>query len=468
MCMCGVTMRFNRWRLLQATPFALALLFSFSTALTVAAHTPLVSIGGVSGKSLSSGVRPQHWRRLPNLADPTGANRSPVIVPGCGFVGREDSRALPALRHSIRCDVPPGGLPPLLKISPSEPPAPVPAPTPDEQPAPSPDAPPSSTDVDASFRYHPPGDLLPQDAGRGRIDRRVWLPNIIFPIKLRKKTHAHMNSQIWGYGGGGWGGRGAAGGGECDPRNYNPLVQRDNYCEVRGHSMPLCPAGRGHQGQDIRPPSCKDNTWDVVAVVDGIINMVTPNTTVRLKGADGTLYRYLHMHPKSITVRVGQRVKQGDVLGRVSRYMSKKIQTTRHLHFDVRQRIKIGTGRVRDVYVPVYASLIAAYRKAKNLNAGVDENGTLIPDHRYEIGVAPPQPKPPQPPTPQPEPPKPEPPQPPTPQPEPPKPEPPKPEPPQPPTPVDDTKRTWLEWYHQTITSWGDEAQKWWKWIKPS
>src|SRR5258705_342563 len=100
----------------------------------------------------------------------------------------------------------------------------------------------------------------------------------------------------------------AAGGTECDPRNYNPLEQRDNFCEIRSWSMPMCPGGVGHQGQDIRPATCKDNTWEVMAVVDGIITLVTKNTTVKLKGADGTVFEYLHMHPSSIKVEEGDKV----------------------------------------------------------------------------------------------------------------------------------------------------------------
>ena len=36
----------------------------------------------------------------------------------------------------------------------------------------------------------------------------------------------------------------------------------------------MCPGGVGHQGQDIRPATCKDNTWEVMAVVDGIITLI--------------------------------------------------------------------------------------------------------------------------------------------------------------------------------------------------
>ena len=328
----------------------------------------------------------------PNTPYLTGSTRQ-APMQGCSGArenSAENARSI-TLRHAIRCAVPPGGPPSLVPILPEEPDKPEPPTQPTTQPNPPPVAPqPGDQYKDKGFRYFPPGKLPAQDAGRGREDRRVWLPDIIFPLKLSADQHPHLNSQIWGYGGGGWGGRGAAGGSECDPRNYDPRLQRDNYCEVRGHSMPLCPAGRGHQGQDIRPPTCRDNKWEVVAVVDGIINMVTRNTTVGLKAKDGTQYRYLHMHPRSIKVRVGERVKQGQVLGRMSRYMGGKTQTTTHLHFDVRQRVKVGNQPARNLYVPIYTSLIAAYRKAKGLPIGIDENGNLKPDPLYEVGVKPP------------------------------------------------------------------------------
>jgi hypothetical protein len=251
-----------------------------------------------------------------------------------------------------------------------------------------------------AFAYYPPGDLDPHDATRGRKgDRKVYLPNIIFPLRLAPDQHPHMNSQIWGHGGGGWSGKGEAGGAECDPANYDPMQQRDTYCEVRSWAMPMCPGGAGHQGQDIRPPTCKNNTWEAVAVVDGVITQVTTNTTVRLKGGDGTDYLYLHMHPQSITVKVGQTVKQGDVLGHVSKYMDGDPNgTTMHLHFQVRQTIRVD-GKILSVYIPGYTSLIAAYRKSKGLDPGIGPDGNLIVDAQLEIGA----PKPPQPvPSPQP------------------------------------------------------------------
>jgi murein DD-endopeptidase MepM/ murein hydrolase activator NlpD len=318
----------------------------------------------------------------------------------------DDQAAARSGVRRARCAVPPGGLGPVTGpiLTPTLPPAPA-------TPAPEPPGAPANTNepgkvvsppaADPGFRYHPPGLLAARDASaqRGRSDdRKVYAPHIVFPIRLEASRFATMNSQIWGYGGGGYNGVGEAGGTECDPRNYDPMQQRDNFCEVRGWNMPLCPSGEGHQGQDIRPPSCKDNVWDVVAVVDGIITLVTPNTTVKLKGNDGTVYEYLHMHPNSIRVTEGSKVKQGDVVGRVSKYMSGTRSTTYHLHFNVRQRIQVGN-KVLEVYVPPYASLIAAYRRSKGLDAGVDAAGNLAADPVLEIGAVaqapPPAPSPP-------------------------------------------------------------------------
>ncbi len=325
-----------------------------------------------------------------------------------------------------------------------------PDPVVDPQPDPTPEEP------DPGFAYHPPGDIfnpdhLPSKYKReGRDDRKVYLPNIVLPIKIGENEHIHMNSQIFGHGGGGWGGRGKAGGSESDPRNYDAKNQRDNFCEVRGHAMGLCPSGTGHQGQDIRPPSYKNNHYDAVAVADGKITYMSRWSTVRLKGDDGTTYEYLHLNPNTYKVRKNQRVKQGQVIGRVSRYMGNANGTSIHLHFNALQTIDLGNGKRRRFYVPVYSSLIAAYRKEKGLDAGIDENGNLIVDPKLEIGAQAPTPEPtpepePTPPTPEPEPtpPTPEPePTPPTPEPEPtpptpePEPTPPTPEPePTPPTP---------------------------------
>ena len=369
------------------------------------AHSPLAA--GVRGRDLIS------YLSIADLLRQTGFGAARAPHPMCAEAPQTSARVD---LHSVRCTIPPGGLGPVTGpiLTPATPKAPdTPAPVPAEPNAPAPASPPTPANanepgkaanppqqaLDPGFRYNPPGVLADRDAtaSRGRNDdRKVYVPDMLFPIRLEPGRFAAMNSQIWGYGGGGYNGVGEAGGTECDPRNYDPMHQRDNFCEVRGWSMPLCPSGAGHQGQDIRPPSCKDNAWEVVAVVDGIITLVTSNTTVKLKGNDGTVYEYLHMHPNSITVTEGSKVKQGDVVGRVSKYMAGTRSTTYHLHFNVRQRIQVGN-KVLEVYVPPYTSLIAAYRRSKGIDSGIDAMGDLAPDPMLEIGAvaqAPPQPAP--------------------------------------------------------------------------
>lgn len=367
-------------------------------------HTRAAAAPHLFGRDLATYALVQSIAGLGTLGTKGNAERRASPDGSCR--GKDSSGKLVQL---ARCSLlPPEGTPPT-------PPAPTPeTPTTGEGPT-TPETPPSTgggtmTDpAKAGFGYYPPGDLFERDKGRGRPDRYVYMPNMIFPLKLGDGQFPHMNSQIWGYGGGGYNGKGEAGGSENDPRNYDPMKQRDTYCEIRGWEMPLCPSGGvGHQGQDIRPPSWKDNYWEAVAAEDGQIVNVTSNTTVQLKTADGTDYYYLHMHPKSITVKTGAKVKQGQVLGKVSRYMGGKVGTSLHLHMQVRQRIQVGS-KTLQVYVPTFPSLIVSLRKAKGLDPGIDASGNLIADAGLEIGAPKPPPAPPTPPTPPAPPPAPEP-----------------------------------------------------------
>jgi murein DD-endopeptidase MepM/ murein hydrolase activator NlpD len=246
--------------------------------------------------------------------------------------------------------------------------------------------------IDPGFAYYPPGQLHPKDKERGRVgDRKVYVPDMIFPLRLQPGTehsprgkHAHMNSQVRNFGG-------EIAGDQCNPKNYDPTLQQDNLCEQRddsSHDMPLCPTKRGHQGQDIRPPACNDQKWEAVAVVDGIITFVRAYTSsVILTGNDGTEYVYLHMHPSTFKVTKGQRVTQGTVLGRVSNIQGGGPGTTYHLHFQVSQQLQFGRETKR-VYIPIYTSLLNAYRKQKGLGSGVDPQGNLVVDMTVEIGAS--------------------------------------------------------------------------------
>ena len=93
---------------------------------------------------------------------------------------------------------------------------------------------------------------------------------------------------------------------EGAPQNY-AYPWRDNFCESRAFYVGQCPAGLGHQGQDLRPASCHQRVpggrcepyqHEVVAVRDGIVMRApgqmaiyvvvnAPNERIR--------FRYLHM-----------------------------------------------------------------------------------------------------------------------------------------------------------------------------
>ncbi|WP_437285854.1 M23 family metallopeptidase [Sorangium sp. So ce406] len=198
------------------------------------------------------------------------------------------------------------------------------------------------------FSYHPAGELVP-GSGEGRADDVVYAPSMRFPLE---EGPAFANSQVYSKGG-------SAGppGGQCDADNY-AYPWRDNFCESRSWDMPLCPSGAGHQGQDVRPPTCEAGKYWVVAVADGTITSIG-SYSVYLTGDDGTRYDYLHM--SNVQVSPGQAVSRGERIGRVSNVFG-DTPTTIHLHFNVRQSVS-GVGLV---YVPPYTSLVASYRALLN------------------------------------------------------------------------------------------------------
>lgn len=203
----------------------------------------------------------------------------------------------------------------------------------------------ASNALAAEFTYRPPGELVP-GSGKGRVDTKVYVPGMRFPIEA---APAYANSQVWGAGG-----SMGPGGSQCSASNYS-YPWRDNYCESRSWDMPLCPSSTGHQGQDIRASTCaKDVHW-VVAAADGTITNVG-SYSVYLTGADGTRYDYLHM--SNVTVAVGAKVKRGQRLGKVSNVFG-GTPTTIHLHFNLRQNV----GGVGTVYVPTYMSLVKSYEE---------------------------------------------------------------------------------------------------------
>ncbi|MGD2184614.1 MAG: M23 family metallopeptidase [Desulfobacterales bacterium] len=192
-----------------------------------------------------------------------------------------------------------------------------------------------------AFEYNPPGELVP-NSGQGRVDHNVYLAGMRFPLA---HSPAYANSQVYGVGG-----LHGPAGSQCDERNYS-YPWTDNYCETRTWDMPLCPSGKGHQGQDIRPPDCTDSTHWAVAVEDGTIIHIG-SYSVYLQGDSGIRHRYLHLDHDQLAVSIGQQVKNGDRIGLISDNMG-STATTIHLHFDMYSG---------GLYIPTYMSLVEAYK----------------------------------------------------------------------------------------------------------
>lgn len=231
-----------------------------------------------------------------------------------------------------------------------------------------------------AFFYYRAGDIEP-GSGKGATTSNVFSPDMAFPLP---KAAAHLQSQVYRYGGG------VKGGDQCDSRNFTAPF-RDNYCENRsgnGSTTPWCSVTTGiHLGQDIRagtPEGCRaemkaksaDRTrYEVVAVEDGAISNVG-SYSVSLR-AGGRIYRYLHLNMAKLKVALGQSVKKGDVLGYVSNDFG-GTPTTLHLHFE----IKMNTAETGWAYVPPYTSLVAAYQK-REANAG-----ELVTDAGKDAAIA--------------------------------------------------------------------------------
>ena len=242
------------------------------------------------------------------------------------------------------------------------------------------------------FTYHGPGNLLPGTGFKGRTgvaDYTVY-SKIRFPLA---DAPAFANSQSfmnWGNceatGQRSAGRQGKAAAYHCRVNSSQRLVRdesapdnysypwRDNFCEHRFFFVGQCPGGFGHQGQDIRPSSCKQRVsganrcepyqHDVVAVRDGVvlraagqhalhIMVNAPNERIR--------FRYLHMAPKQVDADgmvSGRLVREGEVIGRVGNFFKRERATTYHLHFDVQVPTKYGW-----VFINPYMTLIAAYER---------------------------------------------------------------------------------------------------------
>jgi len=147
---------------------------------------------------------------------------------------------------------------------------------------------------------------------------------------------------------------------------------RDNFCERRGFSVSQCPAGIGHQGQDVRPLICRpapnsdrcDPPGDVVAARSGVILRSRRQEAAYLfvnAANEHIRFRYLHMNPRKMdadNLLSGRRVDEGEVIGEVGNYSMREAGTSYHLHFDIQVPTRDGW-----VFVNPYMTLVAAYER---------------------------------------------------------------------------------------------------------
>jgi hypothetical protein len=243
--------------------------------------------------------------------------------------------------------------------------------------------------VSPDFTYFAPGDLIPGTGVHGqsgRADPTVYA-KIRFPLAQSPAYAVSQSFMNWGNcdltGRVGLGGRGDNQTYRCKVNN-KPLVNdesknfaypwRDNFCEHRTYEVGQCPAGMGHQGQDIRPATCLERDpaagrcepyqEDVVAVSDGVLMRSPGDLALYLlinKPGEHIRVRYLHMNPKmldAVGMFSGRKVVEGEVLGAVGEYGGSESGTSYHLHFDAQLPTRAGW-----VFFNPYMTLVASYER---------------------------------------------------------------------------------------------------------
>jgi murein DD-endopeptidase MepM/ murein hydrolase activator NlpD len=222
----------------------------------------------------------------------------------------------------------------------------------------------------SDFSYRPVGDLIANSSHHGqggRADPTAY-SQIRFPLQ---HGPAFVRSQSFG------------------KRDKSDLPNggypwRDNFCEARSFQVGQCPAGFGHQGEDIRPAPCpgvvdSEEHCDarhrpVVAVRDGVVirSPKAQAATLQINTSNEHIrFRYMHMNPATMDADGlfnGRHVEEGEKIGVVSNYLDHPNGTTRHLHFDVQVFTRDGW-----IWVNPYVTLISAYER-------------LIRGHGREIG----------------------------------------------------------------------------------
>ncbi|MCE9520889.1 MAG: M23 family metallopeptidase [Alphaproteobacteria bacterium] len=246
---------------------------------------------------------------------------------------------------------PPVEQPPAEPPPAEQPPAEPPPAEPPAPPTPPPGEPPLKDPTGATFSYEPPGELL-TNSGQGVKSDTIYAPGMRFPLET---APAYPNSQVYGHGGG----SGPAGS-QCNVANYS-YPWRDDFCEKRSWDTPICPSAKGHQGQDIRPATCKKGLhWAVAAEAGQITNI--GSYTVTLTADSGIRYRYLHMKMDALAVALGAKVARGEHLGLVSDDFG-GAATTIHLHFEIKTTVALPDGTSQIHFAPPYTSLVDSYKR---------------------------------------------------------------------------------------------------------
>jgi murein DD-endopeptidase MepM/ murein hydrolase activator NlpD len=216
--------------------------------------------------------------------------------------------------------------------------------------------------VSQSFGYYGPGQIQSGTGFRGRggrVDYTVY-SQIRFPLA---DAPIYANSEVFKN-------RDRTRISSADDLPNVSYSWRDNFCERRGFPVGQCPAGMGHQGQDMRPAHCRpapgtdrcEQYGDVVAARGGMILRSPKREAAYLfvnSANEHIRFRYLHMSPRKMdadNLLNGRRVHEGEVIGEVSNYSMKEAGTSYHLHFDVQVPTRNGW-----VFVNPYMTLVAAY-----------------------------------------------------------------------------------------------------------
>ena len=220
------------------------------------------------------------------------------------------------------------------------------------------------TAVSQTFGFFAPGQLVPGTGFRGqggRQDNTVY-SQIRFPLG---EAPAYANSEVFQN-------RNRMRVSALDDSPNISYAWRDNFCERRGFPVAQCPAGIGHQGQDIRPAGCKlipgtercEQHGDILAARDGMILRSPGQEAAYLfvnTANEHIRFRYLHMSPSRMdadSLLSGRRVTEGEAIGEVGNFSMKAAGTSYHLHFDIQVPTKDGW-----VFVSPYMTLVSAYER---------------------------------------------------------------------------------------------------------